>query len=158
MCLWFWGGFMFANYYCVNFTHSAPSWTMSSLAFLCISSSFIQSNFSSNLLYVFVIVSYGSFFQVRYLVYRVSFRRARATQRNPVSKKKKRMSGLISVAEQLPSRCSHKWGHPQLCPLLASHAVSCVWWVCSLLVSPAISCFCVFSFYISFAHIPLYCV
>ena len=79
---------MLANYYCVNFTHSATIMNNEqSLAFLCISCSFIHSIFSSNLLYVFVIVSDGSFFQVRYLVYRVSFRRARATERNPVSKK-----------------------------------------------------------------------
>ena len=76
---------MLANYYCVNFTHSATIMNNEqSLAFLCISCSFIQFIFSSNLLYVFVIVSDGSFFQFRCL------------------------------------------GHPQLCPLLASHAVSCV--------------------------------
>ena len=80
---------MLVNYYCVNFTHSATIMNNEqSLAFLCISCSFIHSIFSSNILYVFVIVSDGSFFQVSYLVYRVSSRRAQATERNPVSKKK----------------------------------------------------------------------
>ena len=60
---------MLANYYCVNFTHSATIMNNEqSLAFLCISCSFIQSIFSSNLLYVFVIVSDGSFFQFRCLM------------------------------------------------------------------------------------------